>query len=72
MWPSDNKTLKEIENLSRPQNRWLNSKEASQYLGVTVNALRIMVHRNLVKSHKLGNRLRFRVCELDDLLQEKI
>ena len=71
MWPPENNKLMGIKNSCRPQEKWLNSKEASNYLGVSVNTLRIMVCRNLVKSHKLGNRLRFKVFELDESLKEK-
>lgn len=43
---------------------WLSTEKAASYLGVSPNALRIMVHRNKVKAHKLGSRLKFRIGDL--------
>lgn len=43
---------------------WLSSEKAAFYLGVSPNALRIMVHRNKVRAHKLGRRLKFRLSDL--------
>lgn len=48
---------------------WLTSKEAARYLGLTPNALRIMVCRGKVKSYKLGSLLRFRISDLRYLLK---
>lgn len=50
---------------------WLTCTQASAYLGVTENALRIMVCRGQVKYHKMGRRLRFRLNDLSDLLTEE-
>ena len=51
--------------------KWLSTKEAASYLGLTPNALRILVHRGRVKAYKLGSRLRFRVRDLKASLQPK-
>lgn len=51
--------------------KWLSTKEAASYLGITPNALRILVHRGKVKAHKLGARLRFRVRDLKSSLQSR-
>lgn len=48
---------------------WLTSKEAARYLGISPNALRIMVCRGRVKSYKLGSLLRFRISDLRCLLK---
>jgi excisionase family DNA binding protein len=48
--------------------RWLNTKEAAEFLRLTPNALRILVHRAQVKYFKFGRRLRFRQSDLQLLL----
>lgn len=50
---------------------WLSSFEAAKLLGVTPNALRIMVYRDLIKAFKLGVRLRFRKSDCLALFQQK-
>jgi excisionase family DNA binding protein len=47
---------------------WLTTKEAASYLGVSANALRILVCRGKVQAFKLGQRLRFRISDLRSLL----
>ena len=49
----------------------LSTKEASGLLGVSENALRILVCRKKVKAYKLGSRLKFRHSDLVDCLQKK-
>ena len=49
----------------------LSTREASGLLGVSENALRILVFRRRVKAYKLGNRLRFKLGDLMDCLQQK-
>ena len=56
---------------NRIKNEWLSTKEASDYLSVTQNALRIMVHRGKVKAFKFGRRLRFKLDDLESLLIKK-
>ncbi len=51
--------------------KWLPTEEAATYLGITPTALRIRVHRGQVKFYKLGSRLRFRIKDLEGLLQKK-
>jgi excisionase family DNA binding protein len=50
---------------------WLTTKEAAELLGVTPNALRIMVHRGHVPVYKLGKRLRFRLRDCQALFVKK-
>jgi excisionase family DNA binding protein len=50
---------------------WFSTSEAAQYLGVSPNALRIMVHRGHIASYKLRSRLRFRFRDLRSVLQRK-
>ena len=44
--------------------KWFGTNEAAAYLGLTPNALRIMVHREKIKAYKLGVRLRFKTSDL--------
>lgn len=48
---------------------WFTTKEAAAYLGVTANALRILVCRGKVNAFKLGRHLRFRISDLRLLLR---
>lgn len=50
---------------------WLTTKEAAQYLGVSENALRIMVHRGQISAFKFGRRLRFRLKDCVALFSKK-
>ena len=52
-------------------NKLLSTKEASGLLGVSENALRILVCRKKVRAHKLGSRLKFKFSDLMDCLQQK-
>ena len=50
---------------------WLTTNEAAKFLGVTPNALRIMVYRNQVPTYKFGRRLRFRLRDCKALFIRK-
>ena len=54
---------------NRRVGEWLSSSDAARFLGVTPNALRIMVCRGKVKYWKLGSRLKFSIKDLSALLQ---
>ncbi|MBL7543368.1 MAG: helix-turn-helix domain-containing protein [Bdellovibrionaceae bacterium] len=56
---------------SRIAQEWLTTESAAEYLGISENALRIMVHRDQIRFHKLGRRLRFRTDELRTLFTRK-
>lgn len=47
---------------------WMDSKEASEYLRTTIGSLRNMVYRGQLPAKKLGNRLRFKKSDLENLL----
>jgi excisionase family DNA binding protein len=51
---------------------WLTSNEAAKFLGLSTNALRIMVCRDQVKFRKLGSRLRFSRDDLRLLLRKGV
>lgn len=55
----------------RIAHEWLTTKEASEYLGVSENALRIMVHRDQVAAYKFGRRLRFKLSDCAALFSIK-
>ena len=57
--------------LNRIVCEWLSTNEAASYLGISPNALRILVCRGKVRSYKLGCRLKFRVKDLRNLLSLK-
>ena len=51
-------------------NRWLNAKEAAQYLRLaSVGVLRNMVSQRRVPFYKLGRSLRFKRSDLDQLIE---
>ena len=52
-------------------NKLLSTKEVSGLLGVSENALRILVCRKKIKAYKLGSRLKFKHSDLADCLQKK-
>ncbi len=50
---------------------WLSTSQAARFLKVSENALRIMVYRGQITTHKLGRRLRFRLQDCRALLSPK-
>jgi excisionase family DNA binding protein len=48
---------------------WMTSRGAAQYLGKSVGALRVMVHRGRIPARKFFRRLYFKKSELDCLLE---
>ncbi len=51
---------------------WLSTFDACQVLGISPNALRILVCRGKVKFYKFGRRLRFKAEDLESLLKKGI
>lgn len=49
---------------------WLTTKEASLVLGVSEKSLLNMVHRGLIPFYKLGRRNRYKLSELNELIQK--
>lgn len=47
--------------------KWLTSKEAAQYLRISISSLKMMIYRGQVRVRKLGRRNRFLKDELDSL-----
>ena len=48
---------------------WLTTEEAAQYLRKSANAVRILVHRGLLRARKFRRRLYFRKDELCALIE---
>ncbi len=48
---------------------WLTTEEAAQYLRKSANAVRILVHRGLLRARKFRRRLYFRKDELCVLIE---
>ena len=48
---------------------WLTTEEAAQYLRKSPNAIRIMVHKKVLKSRKFRRRLYFKKSELDAMIE---
>ncbi len=69
------KKINELSSLLLFENRieqeWLTTKQASYFLGITPNALRIMVCRGQIPFYKFGRRLRFRASDCQSLFQKK-
>ena len=50
---------------------YLNTKEASRYLGITLTAFYKLRTRRHVRTHRLGRSLRFKRVDLDRLFDEE-
>lgn len=57
------------ENLILNRKVWLRTTEASTYLGITKNALWILVSRGLIVKRKFQGRLYFKKSELNLLIE---
>lgn len=51
--------------------KWLSTVDAANFLRVSENALRIMVHRGQIQAYKLGRRLRFKLYDCQALILTK-
>lgn len=56
---------------NRIRREWLSTEEAAQFLSISANALRIMVHREQIRAYKFGRRLRFRAADCLSLFKLK-
>lgn len=52
--------------------KWITTKEAAQYLRVSVGQIRNMVWRGQVASYRVNNRLRFLRSDLDKIVKPSI
>jgi len=53
--------------------KWLNTKQAADYLGISTSTLYHWVNEQKVRYHKLSlnGRLRFTVADLDDVVKDE-
>jgi excisionase family DNA binding protein len=53
--------------------KWLNTKQAADYLGISTSTLYHWVHERKVRYHKLSlyGRLRFTAVDLDDVVKDE-
>ena len=53
--------------------KWLNTKQAADYLGISTSTLYHWVHEQKVRYHKLSlnGRLRFTAADLDDVVKDE-
>jgi excisionase family DNA binding protein len=58
-----------FENRIAPE--YVNTKSAAEFLGISENALRILVCRGKIPSHKFGRRLRFKISDLKNIYLRK-
>ena len=56
---------------NRVEREWLTTKEAACFLGVSENAIRIMVYQNQIQVYKFGRRLRFKIRDCQTLFKKK-
>ena len=63
----DKNTLFDIQK----KREWLSTEEASYFLSISTNALRIMVYRGQIKAYKFGRRLRFKLSDCRALFKNK-
>lgn len=69
-----NKSIAENENsaLLFENLKWITTKEAAQYLRVSVGQIRNMVWRGQLSSHRVNNRLRFLKSDIDKIVKPSI
>ena len=48
---------------------WMTTEEAARYLRKSANAIRIMVHKKVLKARKFRRRLYFKKEELDAMIE---
>jgi len=56
---------------NRIEPEYVNTESAAEFLGISENALRILVCRGKIAAYKFGRRLRFKISELRQLYLRK-
>ncbi len=59
-----------FENFKAENTVWLSTFDAAKFLGISQNALRILVCRGKVNFYKMGRRLKFSRADLECLLKK--
>ncbi len=52
--------------------KWLTTKEAAEYLRITIGSMKNLVYRDKVRPRKLGRLNRFKRDDLDRMLEASI
>jgi len=62
-----------MEHTPSKNQKWLNTKQAADYLGISTSTLYHWVHESKVRYHKLSlyGRLRFTAADLDDVVKDE-
>lgn len=63
----------DMEHTPFKNQKWLNTKQAADYLGISTSTLYHWVHERKVRYHKLSlyGRLRFTAVDLDDVVKDE-
>jgi predicted DNA-binding transcriptional regulator AlpA len=61
--------LKNIENSKDQDKQWLNTKEASQFLGIGLTTLWTYRKQGKIKGRKIGHKVYYDSSELNNLLK---
>ncbi len=71
---STNNVTAEIQNSAQlfENLKWITTKEAAQYLRVSVGQIRNMVWRGQLPSYRINNRLRFLRSDIDKIVKPSI
>ncbi len=72
LYVSDSEKSESLLSENRIVCEWLSSAQTALCLGISENALRIMVYRRQVRFSKMGRRLRFHVSDVRSLLQKGV
>ena len=62
-----------MEHIPFKNQKWLNTKQAADYLGISTSTLYHWVNERKVRYHKLSlyGRLRFTAADLDDVVKDE-
>ena len=67
----ENEVKNEVNN-NALEDKWLNSRDAAEYLGISQQSLRVKVWRGELKPRYLGSRYRFKKSYLDGVILKKV
>ena len=58
-----------VQNVFLDNLKWLSTKEAAEYLRVSIGSMKNLVYRGVIRPRKLGRLNRFKRVDLDRLLE---
>lgn len=50
--------------------RWISSKEISQYLGINKDTLQRWISKRLIPCHRIGRLWKFKISEVDEWIKK--